>query len=94
MPANRKYLTKSPWTKLSKILAGTVGGYLVTISFHAALARVFPKDMVIVTSFITGYLLWASLLLVAFLIKQAWKTWALYIVLTAVFSALYMFPIG
>lgn len=89
MPANKKYLTKSPWIKLSKLLAGALGGYLVTISFHAALTRVFPKDYVMVTSFITGYLLWATLLLVAFLIPKAWKTWAIYVVLIGVFSGIY-----
>lgn len=89
MPANKKYLTRSPWIKLSKILAGSLGGYLVTISFHAALTRVFPKDYVMVTSFITGYLLWATLLLVAFLIPKAWKTWAIYIGLIGVFSGIY-----
>ncbi len=90
MPANKKYLTQSPWIKLSKVLAGSVGGYLVTISFHAALTRVFPKEYVIVTSFITAYLLWATLLLVAFLIPKAWKTWAIYVVLIGLFSGIYL----
>lgn len=94
MPANKKHLTKSGWTKLSKILAGTVGGYLLTISLHAALTRLFPVDKVMVTSFITGYLLWATLLLVAFLIKQAWKTWVIYVGLIALFSVLYLIPIA
>jgi hypothetical protein len=89
MPANKKYLTQSPWIRLSKLLAGVLGGYLVTISFHAALTRVFPKEYVMITSFITGYLLWAILLLVAFLIPQAWKTWMIYLVLIGVFSGLY-----
>lgn len=90
MPANKKYLTQSPWIKLSKVLAGSIGGYLVTISFHAALTRVFPKEYVIVTSFITAYLLWATLLLVAFLIPKAWKTWAIYVVLIGLFSGIYL----
>jgi hypothetical protein len=92
MPANRKHLTKSPWIKASKIIIGTIGGYLVTISFHAALTRIFPVENVMITSFITGYLLWATLLLFAFLIKQAWKTWALYVALIVVFSAIYLIP--
>ncbi|PQA56844.1 hypothetical protein [Siphonobacter curvatus] len=90
MPANKKYLTQSPWIKLSKILAGSVGGYLVTLSFHAALTRLIPKEYVIVTSFITGYLLWATLLLVAFLIPKAWKTWALYVVLIGICTGIYL----
>ncbi len=92
MPANKKHLTKSPWIKFSKIFIGAVGGYIVTISFHAALTRLFSVENVMVTSFITGYLLWATLLLFAFLIKQAWKTWALYTVLIVLFSAIYLIP--
>lgn len=90
MPANKKYLTKSPWVKLSKLLAGIIGGYVVTIAFHAALTRVFPKENVIVTSFITGYLLWATLLLTAFLIPQPWKTWAIYLTIAGVCSGIYV----
>ena len=93
MPANKKYLTQSPWTKFSKILIGTLGGYLVTISFHAALTRIFPLEYVMVTSFITGYLLWATLLLFAFIIKQAWKTWTIYTALIVVFSGIYFIPL-
>lgn len=94
MPANKKYLTKSPWTKFSKILIGTLGGHLVTISFHAALTRIFPQEYVMVTSFITGYLLWATLLLFAFIINKAWKTWAIYTALIVVFSCIYFIPVS
>ncbi|MES2810623.1 MAG: hypothetical protein V4619_18450 [Bacteroidota bacterium] len=94
MPANKKYLTKSGWTKLSKILVGVIGGYLVSLSFHAALTRFFPLENVMITSFVTAYVLWATLLLFAFLIKKAWQTWALYTVLVVVFSGIYMLPIG
>jgi len=94
MPANKKFLTKSAWTKLFKIFIGIVGGYFVTISFHAALTRIFPQEYVIVTSFITGYILWATLLLFAFLIKQVWKTWMLYVVLTALFSGIYFISVN
>ena len=86
MPANKKYLTKSPWLRLSKILAGAVGGYTVMFSFHMLLTKVFPRENVIATSFFTGYLLWATLLLWAFLAKNVWKVWATYLLLTVLFS--------
>ncbi|MES2653249.1 MAG: hypothetical protein V4663_16030 [Bacteroidota bacterium] len=86
MPANKKYLTKSPWLRLSKILAGTIGGYTVMFSFHMVLTKVFPQENVIATSFFTGYLLWAILLLFAFLAKNVWKVWAVYVMLTLLFS--------
>ena len=86
MPANKKYLTQSPWLRLSKILAGVVGGYAVMFSFHLLLTKVFPKEQVIATSFFTGYIMWALLLLMAFLIQNVWKVWGIYIGLTLIFS--------
>lgn len=86
MPANKKYLTKSPWLRLSKILAGVVGGYTVMFSFHMLLTKIFPQENVIATSFFTGYILWAILLLMAFLVKNVWKVWAAYAALTLLFS--------
>jgi hypothetical protein len=92
MPANKKYLTKSPWLRLSKILAGAIGGYTVMFSFHMLLTKVFPQENVIATSFFTGYLLWAVLLLFAFLAKNVWKVWATYILLTVLFSIPFLIP--
>jgi hypothetical protein len=86
MPANKKYLTKSPLLRLAKILAGTVGGYAVMLSFHLLLSRIFPREDVIVTSFFTGYILWAILLLCAFLVRNVWKVWLAYVSLTLLFS--------
>ncbi|MCD9016658.1 hypothetical protein [Parachryseolinea silvisoli] len=90
MPANKKYLTKSPWLRLAKILAGVVGGYTVMFSFHMLLTKLFPKENVIATSFFTGYILWAILLLVAFLVRNVWKVWAAYVILTLLFLLPYL----
>ncbi|MBT1707257.1 hypothetical protein KK062_03445 [Fulvivirgaceae bacterium PWU5] len=90
MPANKKYLTKSPWLRLAKILAGVVGGYTVMFSFHMLLTKLFPSENVIVTSFFTGYILWAILLLVAFLVRNVWKVWAAYAILTLLFLLPYL----
>ena len=90
MPANKKYLTKSPWLRLSKILAGTAGGYAVMLSFHLFLTALLPQEEVIVTAFFTGYLLWAFLLLYAFIAHNVWRVWGIYILLTAVFALPYL----
>jgi hypothetical protein len=90
MPANKKYLTKSPWLRLAKILAGVAGGYAVMLSFHLLLTRLFPQENVIATSFFTGYILWAILLLVAFLVRNVWKVWAAYVLLTLLFLLPYL----
>lgn len=85
MPANKKYLTKSPFQKFLKITAGFIGGYLVMISFHYLLGYIFEPKNVIITAAFTGWILWAILMLVAFLAKSAWKVWLLYLVLSALF---------
>lgn len=90
MPANKKYLTKSPWLRLSKILAGSAGGYAVMMSLHVCLTAFFPKENVIITAYFTGYILWACLLLYAFIAQNVWKVWAIYILLTLVFSLPYL----
>jgi len=91
MPANQKYLTKSPWLRLAKILIGLIGGYAVMLSLHLVICKIFPQRDVIVTSFVTGYVLWATLLLLAFLAKSVWKILTVYLVLTLIFSAGYTF---
>ncbi|WP_316801370.1 hypothetical protein [Pedobacter frigidisoli] len=91
MPANKKHLTKSPWIRFAKILIGVIGGYLVMFTFHLLLTRIFPSPEVIATSFITGYLLWAVLLLLTFLSRSVWKVLGIYTLLILVFSgACYM----
>jgi len=89
MPANKKYLTTSPWLRFSKITAGFVGGYVVMISLHLLLTKIFPRENVLATAFFTGYLLWAFLLLGAFLAKNVWKVWLTYIGLALLFAIPY-----
>lgn len=83
MPANKKYLTKSPWQRLLKITAGFFGGYAVMVSFHLLLALWIDKKYIVVTAAFSGYILWAVLLLFAFLAKNGWKVWAVYLLLAA-----------
>ena len=90
MPANKKHLTKSPFQRFMKITAGFVGGYAVMISAHLALASVFSKDAVVATAFFSGYILWAILLLCAFLARSWWKIWLIYLAITAICSLPYL----
>lgn len=85
MPANPKYLTKSKWQRFAKITAGILGGYLVSMSFHLALATWLNQGSVIVTLSFSGFILWAVLLILAFLAKSGWKIWAIYLLLTLLF---------
>ncbi len=88
MPANVKYLTKSPWQRFAKLSAGLVGGYLVSMAFHVALATWINRPVVIISSTYTAFLLWVGLFIVAFLIRNGWKIWGLYLLSTLIFAAL------
>lgn len=52
------------------------------MTFHLALAMHFDKRIVIITTAYTGFILWATLMIVAFLAKNGWKIWGIYLLLT------------
>lgn len=85
MPANKKHLTQSLHQRIAKISAAILGGYLVTMSLHMALALWFDSTTVLITATFTGFILWAVLMVVAFLGRNGWKTWAIYLGLTFFF---------
>tara|TARA_R110002050_G_scaffold109796_1_gene221109 strand:+ start:34717 stop:35016 length:300 start_codon:yes stop_codon:yes gene_type:complete len=87
MPANPKYLS-SNWQRFAKITAAIIGGYLVTVSFHLAMAYIFNHVTIIITSTFTGFVLWVVLMIVAFLAKNGWKIWGIYLLATLAFSIL------
>lgn len=84
MPANPKYLS-SNWQRFAKITAGFLGGYLVTVTFHLALSFWINHINVIITATYTSFILWAALMVVAFLAKNGWKIWGLYLLLSLLF---------
>lgn len=90
MPANKKYLS-SPFQRFLKITAGFIGGYLVMISFHLLISVFVDKANMVVTASFTGYILWAVLLLVAFLSRNGWVIWGIYIVLCLLFSLPFLY---
>lgn len=91
MPANKKYLTKSVSQRIAKISAGLVGGYAVTVSLHLALSYWTNHVNVLLTLRFGGFILWAGLLVLAFIGKNGWKTWALYLIITFFFSVMIYF---
>lgn len=88
MPANPKYLTQSKWQRFAKITAAILGGYLVSVSFHLALASWSNRANIMITMAYTGFILWVALMVIAFLAKKAWKIWLIYLGMTLIFSAL------
>lgn len=86
MPANKKHLTKSISQRFAKISAGFIGGYMITVTLHMALAFWVNHVNVLMTLRYAGFLLWAVLFLLAFLVRNGWKIWGVYLLVTLVFS--------
>ncbi|GAB3504972.1 hypothetical protein [Emticicia fontis] len=88
MPAKKEYLT-SPGQRAIKIATAILGGYFLSITFHLFIAALLPgegRNIVMLTSTFTLFLLWGILMILPFLSKSAWKILGLYILLTIIFS--------
>lgn len=90
MPANKKHLTASPWQRLLKVTAAFVGGYMVAMSFHLLLMTFLDKTVLFITMKFSVYILWSVLMVVAFLAKNGWKIWGLYLGLSLLFFLPYL----
>ncbi len=91
MPANKKYLTSSPTQRFAKITAAILGGLMVAVLFHMALASWFNHVAVIITSTFSAFILWAVLMVLAFLGKNGWKIWGIYLAASLLFGVLIYF---
>lgn len=86
MPANPKYLS-SPGQRVLKISAGTIGGYLLSGTLHLAMAHIPNIGFnLLITGTFTVFVLWALLMVLAFLSKNGWLVWATYLGLSTVFG--------
>ena len=86
MPANNKYLNPRPGHRTATITAAIVGGLLVTISVHLALAVWFDKVTVIITSTFSAFILWAILMMITFMAKNGLKIWGIYLLASSFFG--------
>ncbi|MBX3255826.1 MAG: hypothetical protein KF862_16955 [Chitinophagaceae bacterium] len=93
MPANKKYLTASPLQRTLKITAAIIGGYMVSTAFHQFLMLFLSKKEVYMTMHFSVYIMWAVLMIVAFLAKSGWKIWGWYLLASAVFFAPVLYQI-
>ncbi|MBO0329124.1 hypothetical protein [[Muricauda] lutisoli] len=89
MPANKKYLNPSPSQRFAKITAAILGGLIVAVMFHLALASWFNHVAVIITSTFSAFILWAVLMVVAFLGENGWKVWGIYLLTSLVLFVIY-----
>ncbi|MDR2274971.1 MAG: hypothetical protein LBF27_28940 [Sphingobacterium sp.] len=87
MPANQKYLS-SPLQRFLKISAGLIGGYLLATSFHLALARIpFIGLNLLFSGAFSGFVCWVGLMVLAFVARNGWWVWAIYLGLSFIFAA-------
>ncbi|MEM1339579.1 MAG: hypothetical protein AAF717_18450 [Bacteroidota bacterium] len=90
MPANKKYLATSRWTRTSKFLAAFLGGFIVLIFLVMALSSWLNPKVVVITAIYAGFIVWIFLMLLVYWIKKAWVSWLIFAVITLV-SALFMY---
>ena len=91
MPANKKYLTQSTGQRIAKVTAAILGGLVVSVMFHLALASWFNHITVIITSTFSAFVLWAVLMVIAFLGKNGWKTWGIYLLANLLLGIVFYF---
>lgn len=86
MPAQTRYLS-SRGQRALKITAAILGGYLVSASFHLMLGALpFGREVVVVLSGISFFMVWTGLMVMGFLVRNGWKLWGIYLVLTLIFA--------
>lgn len=88
MPANPKYLIKSNRLKFAKLSAALLGSFLVTASLHLLVAAYSDPGIILKSAQFSFFIIWVGLMFVPYLIKDAWKSWLLFIGLTIVFTTL------
>ncbi|MBP2834227.1 hypothetical protein J8281_18670 [Aquimarina sp. U1-2] len=84
MPANQKYLssTRQRWLKIT---AGVIGGYLVTMLIHNAIGiHLANKGAIALTSAFSAFFTWVGLMVWAFMSKNGWKIWGIYLLIIGV----------
>lgn len=92
MPANKKYLTKSKSQRFAKVSASILGGFLVSSTFHIAIASLLAdRKNLWATYTFSLFVLWCGLMLLPFFFKNGWKCWALYGGFIAVFGSVICF---
>ena len=91
MPANKKYLTTSPLQRTLKITAAIVGGYMVSTAFHQFLMLFLPKKEMYMTMHFSVYIMWAVLMIMAFLAKNGWKIWGWYLLASVVLFSPFLY---
>ena len=87
MPANKKYLMTSGWSKASKFIASIIGGFVATFSLHFTLALFMDRTVLLSTSIFSVFIVWVLFMLWIYKMKRNWHVWTMIAIFTA-FGAL------
>ncbi|HRP56667.1 hypothetical protein [Agriterribacter sp.] len=88
MPANPKYLS-SPGQRVLKISAGLLGGYMLSATIHLVIALIPGIGIsLLVSGTFSVFLLWVVFMILAFLARNGWLIWGIYLLLTLVFGVI------
>jgi hypothetical protein len=91
MPAKKEYLTTKAQRAL-KITAGLIGGYFLAVSFQMMISVLVPYHTeVVLTGAFSVFMLWVALMIVAFLARNGWFIWGVYLFSTLVCGAVVFF---
>ncbi len=77
MPANKKYLSTSPWFKFGKLSAAILGSLMASVGIHAALAIWTDRSVVLPTAVYSGFLVWVGFMLVTYWVPKVCHAWSL-----------------
>ncbi|MEM9919523.1 MAG: hypothetical protein AAF990_15605 [Bacteroidota bacterium] len=72
-------MAQSKWQRFAKITAGFIGGFGVSAAIHIVLAIWFDRSIVLITSSFSSFLLWSVLFVVAYIPRNGWRVWAIYL---------------
>ena len=91
MPAKNEYLT-TPGQRALKITAGLIGGYFLSVAIQMVLSVLIPnRTAVILTGAFSVFMLWVAFMVLAFLARNGWIIWGIYLVSTLVCAAIIYF---
>ena len=91
MPANKKYLLKSPWARASKVIAAILGALMATVVIHIAAGLLWDRDLVLLSFWFTVPILWCFLIATVYWIKSPWKVWVLLLTIALTCCAIIYF---
>ena len=91
MPAKKEYLTTSAQRAL-KITAGLIGGYFLSVAIQMAFSVLIPdRTAIILTGAFSVFMLWVAFIVLAFLARNGWIIWGIYLSGTLVCAAIIYF---